>query len=363
MMAEFLFFAGTLNRDVPLAQRGPGLVALAFDEATLDVVKLAEAAGAENPSFLAVSADGSRVYANADVEAWPEGTVSAYAFDRSARAFTYINKQPTLGNSPVHNAITRDGSKLLVANYAGLTSGGPDQALAVFGIREDGGLTPPLGSAKQSGTGPDPERQQRSHPHSVTETGAGNVAIVADLGTDRLISYRIAPDGRLTLLCEFAAKPGAGPRHLALHPSGRLVFVANELDSTVVALSLDAATGRLSVVDIEPGAPQGDYPRNYPGDILVAPDGRFLYMSNRGHESIAVFAVDGDNGKLSLVEHVPCGGSWPRNLALTPSGGHLFSANQRAGLITILARDAASGRLTHSGKSISIGTPMCVRFV
>ena len=361
-MAEFLFFVGTLNRDVPAARRGPGLVAFAFDEATLDVVKLAEATGAENPSFLSVNADGSRVYANADVEAWPEGTVSAYAFDRTAKSFSHINKQPTLGNSPVHSAITRDGAKLLVANYAGAASA-PDQALTVFGIREDGGLTPPLGSAAQPGTGPDPERQERSHPHSVTETVAGNVAIVADLGTDRLVSYRIAPDGRLTLLSEFAMKPGAGPRHLALHPSGRFVFVANELDSTVVALALEAATGRLSVVDAKPGAPAGVYERNYPGDIHVSSDGRFLYMSNRGHESIAVFAVDGDSGKLSLVEHVPCGGSWPRNLALTPSGGHLFAANQRAGLITILARNAANGRLTDTGKSIRIGTPMCVRFV
>ena len=133
-MAEFLFFVGTLNRDVPAARRGPGLVAFAFDEATLDVVKLAEATGAENPSFLSVNADGSRVYANADVEAWPEGTVSAYAFDRTAKSFSHINKQPTLGNSPVHSAITRDGAKLLVANYAGAASA-PDQALTVFGIR------------------------------------------------------------------------------------------------------------------------------------------------------------------------------------------------------------------------------------
>lgn len=360
-MAEFLFFVGTLNRDVPAAQRGPGLCAFTFDEASLKVTKLAQAAGAENPSFLSVSADGSRVYANADVESWPEGTVSAYAFDRAAKVFTHINKQPTLGNCPVHNAVTRGGTKLLVANYAGAASA-PDQALTVFGIRVDGGLTPPLGSAAQPGAGPDPERQARSHPHSVTETIAGNVAIVADLGTDRLVSYRIAADGRLALLSEFAMNPGAGPRHLALHPSGGFVFVANELDSTVVALALDGGTGRLNAVDTQPGAPAGDYERNYPGDIHVSADGRFLYMSNRGPDSIAVFSIDGESGRLGLVEHVACGGSWPRNLALTPSGGHLFSANQRAGAITILARDAASGRLTDTGASIRLGTPMCVRF-
>jgi 6-phosphogluconolactonase len=307
-----------------------------------------------------VTPDGSRIYANSEVEAWPEGTVSAYRFDRAAGRLAHINKQPTLGNSPVHNTLTRDGSKLLVANYGAHSGGGPDKAVAAFGIDADGALTPPLGSAAQSGRGPDHERQERSHPHSVNELISANVAIVADLGTDRLVSYRIAPDGRLTLLSDFALAPGSGPRHVALHPSGRFVFVANELDATVVSLSLDSHAGRLAVVDTKPGAPAGEH-RNYPGDVVLSPDGRFLYLSNRGHDSIGVFAVNEESGKLSLIEHTPCGGAWPRNIALTPSGKHLFVANQKSNRVSILVRDAASGKLKDTGKSIRIGTPMCAR--
>jgi 6-phosphogluconolactonase len=209
-MAENLIFIGSLNRGLPAARRGPGLAVYAFDEATLKATKLAEATDVDNPSFLSVSRDGSRIYANSEVESWPEGTVSAYRFDRAAGRLSHINKQPTLGNSPVHNAITRDGSKLLVANYGAHAGGGPDKAVAAFGIGPDGALTPPLGSAAQSGHGPDAQRQERSHPHSVNETVPGNVAIVADLGTDRLVSYRIAPDGPLTLLADFALAPGSG---------------------------------------------------------------------------------------------------------------------------------------------------------
>lgn len=356
-MADHLVFIGTLNRGVPAAARGPGLAVFAFDDRTLTTEKLAHAGDIDNPSFLSVTADGTRLYANSER---PDGTVSAYGFDRAANRLTRINGQSTLGKHPVHNTITRDGSRLLVVNY-GEGAGGPDKAVAVFGIDSDGALTAALGSAAQSGSGPDPSRQDRSHPHSVTETVAGNAAIVADLGTDRLVSYRIAEDGRPIPWAESALPPGAGPRHLALHASGRFAFLANELNSTVVSLSLDNDTGRLAVIDSRNAAPSGTHPRNFPGDVLIAPDGRFVYVSNRGHNTIVVFALDQDSGRLTPVEHAPCGGKFPRQFALTPSGKHLFAANQKSNRVSILERDAQSGRLADTGKSIEIGTPMCVK--
>lgn len=363
-MADHLVFVGTLNREAPYFQgaRGMGLAVYAFDDATLKTEKLAEASDVDNPTFLSVTPDGTRLYANSEVFAWREGTVSAYRFNRAANTLTYINKQPSLGSITAHNTITRDGSKLLVANY-GMGTGGPDQAVAVYGIREDGGLTPPLDSVEHEGTGPNAARQERSHAHSVTESITGNIAIVADLGIDCLVTYRIEADGSLTPLLETGLKPGAGPRHVTLHPNGRYVFVMNELDSTVVSLALDAGTGGLAFIDAKPAVPAEAREHNHCADIHISPDGRFLYGSNRGHDSVAIFSVEQDTGKLEVVDYTPCGGSTPRNLALTPSGGHLFSANQNADRISIFARDAASGRLTDTGHAIEIGTPMCVRIV
>jgi len=361
---RYLVFVGSLNREAPYFQgaRGVGLSAYAFDEATLETQKLAETGEVDNPTFLSVTADGSHVYANSEVFAWREGTVSAYRFERDPASFVYLNKQPTLGSITAHNTITRDETKLLVANY-GMGEGGPDRSVAVYGLRGDGTLTPPLASVAHKGTGPDAARQERPHAHSVTETVAGGIAIVADLGIDSLVSYRIGADGSLTRLAASAIAPGAGPRHVALHPNGRFVFVMNELDSTVVALSLDPASGRLAVLDTKPAVPAEAREGNHCADIQISPDGRFLYGSNRGHDSIAVFSVDQQTGALAPVGYTPCGGATPRNLALTPSGRHLFSANQNGDRISIFERDEAHGTLTDTGRAIEIGTPMCVRIV
>lgn len=216
MQDACLVFVGSLNRKAPYFQgaRGVGIGVYSFDEETLETRKLAETGDVDNPTFLSVTPGGSHVYANSEVFTWREGVVSAYRFDRQTGTLSYINKQPTLGSITAHNTVTRDGTKLLVANY-GMGEGGPDRSLVVYGLRDDGGLTAPLSSVVHSGTGPDAARQERPHAHSVTETIAGGVTMVADLGIDRLVSYRIGPDGGLTRLAESALAPGAGPRHVA----------------------------------------------------------------------------------------------------------------------------------------------------
>ncbi|RUX06504.1 MAG: lactonase family protein [Mesorhizobium sp.] len=359
-----LVFVGSLNREAPYFQgaRGVGLGVYSFDERTLAVQKLAETNDIDNPTFLSVTPDGSRLYANSEVSTWREGTVSAYSFDRASNRLSYLNKQPALGSITAHNSITRDGTKLLVANY-GAGQGGPDRAVAIYAFDKDGALSAPLASVSHKGTGTNAARQERSHAHSVNETIAGGTAIVADLGIDRLVSYRIGQDGGLVKLAESALPAGAGPRHIALHPNGRFVFVMNELDSTIVSMALDNATGRLSIIDIKPAVPDEARETNHCADIQISPDGRFVYGGNRGHDSIVIMAVDQQTGGLRLVGYVPCGGATPRNLALTPSGGHLFSANQNADRISIFARDASTGMLTETGRAIEIGTPMCVKIV
>lgn len=364
MSKDLLIFVGSLNREAPYFQgaRGVGLSIYRFDEATLEATKLAETDEVDNPTFLSVTADGSGVFANSEVFAWREGVVSAYRFDRTTNTLTYVNKQPALGSITAHNCVTRDGTKLLVANY-GMGVGGPDQSVVAYSIRGDGGLSTPLASVALEGTGPNAARQERSHAHSITATVSGNIAIVADLGTDQLVSYRITDAGAFEPLNETSLTPGAGPRHIALHPNGKFVFVMNELDSTIVSLSLDSTTGKLSVIDAQPAVPADAREHNHCADIQMSPDGRFVYGSNRGHDSVVIFSVDQQTGRLSLVNYTPCGGSTPRNLCLTPSGGHLFSANQNADCISIFSRDAATGLLTDTGHAIKIGTPMCVKIV
>lgn len=363
-MSEFLVFVGSLNREAPYFQgaRGVGLSVWRFDEDTLGATKLAETGDVDNPTFLSVSEDGRRIYANSEVFAWREGTVTAYGFDRRSNELTYLNKQPSLGSITAHNVISRDGSRLLVANY-GMGEGGPDQSVVVYGIREDGSLTPPLASVAHKGTGPNEARQERAHAHSVTELIQGSVAVVADLGIDQLVSYRIDASGSLSRLAETVLPPGAGPRHVALHPNGRFLFLMNELDSTVASLSLDGSSGSLALIDVKPAVPAEARDQNHCADIQISPDGRFLYGSNRGHDSISVFAVDQQSGRLTSEGFTPCGGATPRNLCLTPSGRHLLSANQNADRISIFSRDAETGRLTDTGAAIEIGTPMCIKIV
>lgn len=363
MGTKFLAFVGTLNREAPYFQgaRGRGLVVYSFDEETLEAEELAAAPEIDNPTFLSVDASGTHVYAGSEIFPWKEGLVTAYRFDRENNLLDYINMQPSLGSITAHNMVSRDGSRLLVANY-GMGNGGPDQSVVVFGIRPDGGLTSPLASVAQQGTGPDASRQERSHAHSVTELISGGMAVVADLGADTLTTYRLQADGALEQVAVSKTTPGAGPRHVALHPNGELIFLMNELDSTVSSFRLDPQNGTLTQLDAHAAVPAEARAGNHCADIQISPDGRFIYGSNRGHDSISAFAVDEATGKLRLVGFVPCGGATPRNLAITPSGRHLFSANQNADRISIFARNQQTGVLVDTGRTIDVGTPMCVKF-
>ena len=212
-----------------------------------------------------------------------------------------------------------------------------------------------------TGTGPDKDRQERSHAHSVTEL-PGNVLIVADLGSDSLVSYRLGNGGQLELLSVTKTVPGAGPRHVALHPNGRFLYAINELNSTIASYTVEGDSGRLTAIDAKSAIPDHLTAENHCSDIQISPDGRFLYGGNRGDDSIVVFETDPERGTLSQARFFPCGGATPRNLAITPSGRHIFSANQDADRISIFERDPDNGALKDTGKAIEIGTPMCVRF-
>ncbi|MES2435186.1 MAG: lactonase family protein [Pseudomonadota bacterium] len=360
-MGELLLFIGTLNREAPYFQgaRGDGLNVFGFDDDALTFRKLAGYPQVENPTYLSVSVDGSRVYANSEVADWREGLVTAFSFDPKTGSLAYLNTQPSLGSITAHNMISPDGRRLFVANYT-VGEGGPDKSLVVFDLN-DSGLSPAVASVAHSGSGPDGGRQERAHAHSVTDVGGGMV-IVADLGMDALITYRIGADGVPERIALAQTKPGAGPRHVALHPGRRFVFVMNELDSTVTAHGFDALTGQLTPIDTQAAVPAEARLGNHCSDIQISPDGRFLYGGNRGHDSISIFEVNQDTGHLTPRGFVPCGGATPRHLAITPSGRHVLVANQNSDRVSVLARDQATGSLRDTGAALQIGTPMCLKF-
>lgn len=350
-------FVGCLNRAAPYfaTANGTGLAIYAFDEDNLGFEKRAETGDVDNPTFLTVDPAARSIYATSEVFGWKEGTVSAYRYDADG-ALTYLNKQATLGSISAHNSLTRDGRFLMVANY-GMGKGGPDLSVAVFGREQDGSLTPALSGVAHAGSGPNKERQERPHAHCVLQLAGDGTVLVADLGLDRVYGYRIDEEGTLTRAGEAAA--GAGPRHVALHPDGRTFYVFNELDSTVAAMRRQA-DGSFAALGVVPALPAG-VAGSHGADIHISPDGRFVYGSNRGHDSIAIFAIDPATGALTPRGHVSSGGRTPRNFAVTPSGRHLLVANQDSDSIVVLAREAGSGMLSDTGKRIEIGTPMCVR--
>ena len=362
MPNEALLCIGTLNRETPYFQgaRGDGLALFGFDDSTLTFRKRAAYPQVENPTFLSFSTDGRRIYTNSEVAEWREGLVTAFDFHPASGRLDYLNTQASLGSIAAHNFISRDGHRLFVVNST-VGKGGPDRSLAVFDLQADG-VSPAVAGVSHKGSGPDPARQDRAHAQSVTEVMQGGMVIVADLGMDALITYRIGADGMPKRIATAHTAPGAGPRHVALHQGGRFVFVMNALDCTVTAHDFDPATGKLAPLDRQSALPDAARGESLGSDIQISADGLFLYGSLQGHDSIAVFAVDQDSGRLAPLGLVPCGGSTPRHMALTPSGRHLLVANQTSDRVSVLARDAASGGLSDTGAALQIGSPMCLKF-
>lgn len=358
MPGQLYLAVGSLNREAPYFQgaHGEGLTIFAFDISSLEASKIATTGSVDNPTFLSVDARHGVIYANSEVFGWHEGTVSAYRFDPAAGRLDYLNKQVTLGSITAHNTLAADGRHLLVANYA-MGEGGPDRSIAALPIMEDGRLAPATASIAHPGAaGHDPERQERSHAHCIVETPEGGLFLVADLGLDEVIVYRL-DETRFQRLSAIAMPPGSGPRHIAQHANRRFVYVSNELRSTVSFLERDG--DRLALRQTLPTVPEGV--PSHGADIHLSPDGRFLYCSNRGHDSIASFRVDQETGVLTAMDHTPTQGRTPRNFALVPDGSLLLVANQNDDCIVILARDRESGILTDTGRRIEIGSPVCVR--
>jgi 6-phosphogluconolactonase len=365
-----LVFVGTLNRATPYFEgaNGEGILVFILDEATGRLSLQSKVKGIDNPTYLSLHPDKPCLYATSEVFGWNEGTVSAYAFDRGNGALTYINKQATLGSCTAYSTVDRSGRFLLVANYAhepwsaDFGAENPGQAAVVYPIKENGGLKAPLCSVAHQGSGPMADRQERPHPHSAVPSPDNRFVVVPDLGIDKVMCYRF-DEGQLTLAVgvpAFTLPPGSGPRHFVFANNGTTAYVINELGSTVGHLKYDARTGKLETVELVSTVPSGFAGENGCADLHLSPDERFLYGSNRGHDSIVIYAVHPATGRLTLVGHTPTEGRTPRNFAISPSGRFVLVANQNGDSIVTFRRDATNG-LLHRLDRLEVGTPVCIK--
>jgi 6-phosphogluconolactonase len=355
--AEFLAYVGTYT-----GKGSEGIYACRFDPATGAARAVGLVAATDNPSFLTADPSGRFLYAVNELEAFrgePTGAISVFAIERSTGKLKLLQQVPSLGGSPAHLSLDATARHLLVANYGGGN-------VAVFPIGSDGRLGPHSAFVQNAGSSVNPERQAGPHAHFIALTPDNRFAITADLGLDKLLMYRFdAAKGSLTPADPpfVAMDPGAGPRHVAFAPSGKFVYVVNELTSTVTVFAVQPGEGTLRTVQTVPTLPADFAGSNTAAEIAVDAKGSSLYVSNRGHDSIAVFTVDPDAGTLEPLEWVPSGGTTPRHFAIDPTGQWLLAANQGSNTINLLRIDPTSGRLTLTDRSFAVVSPVCIQFV
>jgi 6-phosphogluconolactonase len=311
------------------------------------------------PSFLAV--DSSRhLYAANEGDVFvgkKSGAVTAFSIDGKSDELRQINQRTSEGSGPCHVALDNNGKFLLVANYG---SG----SVAVLPIQKDGRLDQPSAVVEHKGSSVNPQRQEGPHAHSIGVDPQNRFVLEADLGLDKLFVYRFDSDlGTLSELPPAKLDPGSGPRHFVFGRNGGYVYVVNELASTITTLSFNRETGELKSLASVSTLPKGFSGSNTTAEIDIHPSGRFLYGSNRGHDSIVIFSINSDTGMLTYVGHQPSGGKTPRSFGIEPTGKYLLVANQDSNNIVVMRIDSKTGKLTPTGNQAQIGMPVCVKMI
>jgi len=354
---EYLVYIGTYT-----GKKSKGIYAYRFQAATGKLTSLDLVADTPNPSFLAVHPNRRFLYAVSEIasyEGQKTGAVSAFSIDPETGKLTFLNKISSRGSGPCYLVVDKTGKNVLVANYGG-------GSVAVLPVKEEGSLGEASAFVQHTGSSVNPKRQQGPHAHSINVSPDNRFAVVADLGLDQVLVYRFDPaKGSLAANDPPFAKvnPGAGPRHFAFHPSGRFAYVINELQSTVTAFAYNAPGGVLKELQTISTLPKDFAGNNSTAEVQAHPSGKFLYGSNRGHDSITVFAIDARKGTLTPLEQVSTQGKTPRNFGIDPTGSYLIAANQGSDNIVVFRIDPKTGRLSPTGQTLEVGSPVCVKFV
>ena len=354
---DYFMYVGTYT-----GKESKGIYAFRYHPDSGEATPLGLAAETRNPTFLAVHPNQKFIYAAneiTDFDAAGSGAASAFSIDRATGKLTLLNQVSSRGGGTCAITVDRAGRNVLVANYGG-------GSVAVMPIGKDGRLREASAFIQHSGSGADPARQEGPHAHSADFSPDQRFALVDDLGLDQVKVYRFnSKKGSLVPNNPAFAKlnPKWGPRHLAFHPGGQFVYVISELASKVTAFAYDKRAGTLNEIQSLSTLPTGFEGESDTAEIAVHPSGRFVYGSNRGHNSIAVFSVDPVTGKLAFVETVPTGGRWPRHFEIDPSGRFLFAANQNSGDVFSFRIDPDTGRLAPTGQVLQVPSPVCIKFV
>ncbi len=336
-----------------------GIYRFGVDPVSGEATTPALAAASESPSFLALHPGGRFLYAVNETDDFggeSTGAVSAFAIDPASGDLRLLNQKPSMGAHPCHLLLDAAGRHVLVANYSGGN-------VSVLPLTADGRLEAPSAVQAHEGSGPDSRRQERPHAHGLALALDERFLLVADLGADRVFVHRFDPAaGTLEPSAppSAAAEPGSGPRHVVFHPSGNHAYAINELLSTVTVFGYEAASGILEPVQTITTLPVEFEGRNSTAEIAVSPDGRFLYGSNRGHDSLAVFTIDEDSGRLAAAGHVSTGGRSPRHFAMDATGRLLLAANQGSDTITVFRIDPDTGLPAPVGEPVRVPKPVCL---
>jgi 6-phosphogluconolactonase len=345
---EQLVYIGTYTRG-----GSKGIYAFRFAPQSGKLTEIGVAAEVQNPSFLHVPPNGSHLYAVGEAST---GMVTAYGLDRASGKLKLLNNQQSGGDGPCHLTADKAGKNLLLVHYG---SG----SVAAFRLKTDGSLGERTALVQHSGSSTNPKRQEGPHAHSVNFSKSDKYAVVADLGIDQYIVYAVGPTkGVLSRHSEAKVKPGSGPRHFSFHPNYRYAYGVNELSSTVTAFRWDESSGKLTEIQTVSTLPEDFKGNSSCAEILTHPNGKFVYASNRGHDSLAAYSIAND-GKLTFTGTTPTGGKTPRNFRIDPSGDWLIAANQDTGNLVVFRVDKSSGKLTPSGEQAKVPFPVCIRFV
>lgn len=356
---KYLFYVGTYTLE---GSKSKGIYAYRYDAATQEITPLGLAAETTNPSWVAIHPNGRFLYAVNEVPNYKgpnSGGVSAFSIDRASGKLTFLNEVASRGADPCYITVDKTGKYVLVANYTG-------GSVAVFPVSEDGKLGEASAFVQHTGHGPNAKRQEAAHAHSIDMSPDNRFAFVDDLGLDELLVYKFdASKGTLTPNDPPFAKlpPGAGPRHFALHPSGKFAYVVAEMHSTVTAFSADLKAGTFTPMQNTSALPADFKGENDDAEIEIHPSGKFLYASNRGHDSITLFSVDSAKGTVTPVEYTPTQGKEPRSFEIDPTGKLIFAQNQHSDTIVLFRIDEKTGKLTPTGKVLEVGQPVCVKFL
>jgi 6-phosphogluconolactonase len=338
-----------------------GIYLTSLDRETGQLAPPELAGECEQPSFVALHPRRPLLYAVSEVaesDGGKGGAVTAFAVDRSTGLLTRLNHQTSGGAGPCHLVVDPSGRNVLVANYGG-------GSIAALPIAEDGSLAPPSCFIQHEGSSVNPRRQEGPHAHSINLDASGRFAVVCDLGLDKVLVYEFDADTGTLSPGEppsTSVAGGSGPRHFAFHPSGRFAYANLEISSEVRAFRYHGPYGVLYGFQSISTLPEDFEASNSTAETQVHPSGRFVYCSNRGHDSIAVFAVDEQSGALTLVEHEPTHGETPRNFGIDPTGQYLLAANQKTDNVVSFRIDRRTGELSPTGSSIRVPSPVCVKF-